>query len=615
MATGNERTSGVDGDRLRSAIEALARIGRCSGASLSPDGQRVAFISDLSGVPQVWIIPTGGGWPEKVTAFDDPVMDVVWSPVGAWLALSVAPGGGMNTQIYTVRPDGSELRLLTAGGRETNWLGPWSHDGRFLGISSNQDDPESMDCYLLDVETGERRRIARNQGVGRIMDLSRDGTWATVQRVVNRSDANVVLVNLATGSEILLTPHEGPGTFEGGTFSPDGRTIYLGSNQDRDLVAFARIDLDEAGTPGPIEVLAARDDAELDGFETTDDARVAALIWNVGGRNELELMELSSGRHMSVTQLPHEVALVHPFSRDGEHLPLSISGSAAPWDLWMLAVQTGQLSQLTRSPHPGVDLTDLVQPELVRFLAHDGVPLTAWLYRPRASGAPGPAVLSFHGGPEAQERPRFSYEYQVLLAQGIAVLAPNVRGSAGFGKAFVNLDNGELRFDAVRDIKACLEYVVSAGVAERGHIGIMGGSYGGYMTMAGLTEYPDDFAAGSNLFGIVNYETFFQQTEPWMAAISKVEYGDPDTEVDLLRRLSPIHRIDRVRAPTLVLHGANDTNVPVVEAEQTVRSLEQRGVPVKYVLFPDEGHGFQKMENRITAAVEIAAWFATYLQE
>ena len=182
-----------------------------------------------------------------------------------------------------------------------------------------------------------------------------------------------------------------------------------------------------------------------------------------------------------------------------------------------------------------------VEPELVRFLAHDGVPLTAWLYRPRAQEAPGPTVLSFHGGPEAQgSGPRFSYEYQVLLVQGIAVLAPNVRGMAGFGKEFVNLDNGELRFNAVRDIKACVEYVVSTGVAERGRIGIMGGSYGGYMTMAGLTDFSDHFAAGANLYGIVNYETFFQQTEPWMAAISKVEYGDPDSEVDLLRRLSPI---------------------------------------------------------------------------
>jgi dipeptidyl aminopeptidase/acylaminoacyl peptidase len=231
----------------------------------------------------------------------------------------------------------------------------------------------------------------------------------------------------------------------------------------------------------------------------------------------------------------------------------------------------------------------------------------------RSFAAPGPLVMSFHGGPEGQERPIFNPTYQALLGQGIAVFAPNVRGSSGFGKTFVNLDNGALRVDGVRDIRACVEHVAATGVADRRRIGIMGGSYGGYMVMAALTEFPDLIAAGANLFGIVNFETFFRHTEPWMAAISKVEYGDPDTQADLLRALSPIHRIDRVRAPTIVLHGANDTNVPLVEAEQVVASLRERGVPVEYVLFPDEGHGFQKTANRVRAAVAIVRWFVEHL--
>ncbi|HZL85929.1 MAG TPA: prolyl oligopeptidase family serine peptidase, partial [Candidatus Krumholzibacteria bacterium] len=203
--------------------------------------------------------------------------------------------------------------------------------------------------------------------------------------------------------------------------------------------------------------------------------------------------------------------------------------------------------------------------------------------------------------------------YQALLARGIAVFAPNVRGSSGFGKRFVNLDNGALRVDGVADIQSSVAHVVSNGVADPKRIGIMGGSYGGYMVMAGLTEYPDLFAAGANLFGVVNFETFFKHTEPWMAAISTIEYGDPATQADLLRRLSPIHRVDRVVAPTLVLHGANDTNVPVVEAEQVVESLRSRGVPVEYVLFPDEGHGWRKTPNRIRSAVAIVRWFSEHL--
>ncbi|MCM2258790.1 MAG: prolyl oligopeptidase family serine peptidase, partial [Vicinamibacteria bacterium] len=292
----------------------------------------------------------------------------------------------------------------------------------------------------------------------------------------------------------------------------------------------------------------------------------------------------------------------------------SLSGAAAPSDVWVLDRASGRFAQLTKSPHPGVDLASLVRPTLERFTAHDGLELTGWLYRPAGASAAGPVVLSYHGGPEGQERPSFRSDYQALVARGIAVFAPNVRGSSGFGKRFVNLDNGALRHDGVRDIEACVKHVIAKDIADPKRIGIMGGSYGGYMVMAGLARWPDTFAAGANLFGVVNFATFFAHTEPWMAAISKVEYGDPDTEAEMLRGLSPIHEVDKVKAPTIVLHGANDTNVPVVEAEQVVDSLKKRGVPVEYILFPDEGHGWRKTPNRIRSTVAIVRWFDQHLR-
>jgi dipeptidyl aminopeptidase/acylaminoacyl peptidase len=301
------------------------------------------------------------------------------------------------------------------------------------------------------------------------------------------------------------------------------------------------------------------------------------------------------------------------FSSDGQTLALTLLGSTAPEDIWTIDTETLVPRQVTHSPHPGVDLINLPKPTLVRFPAHDGLDLTAWLSVPANGDAPYPVVMDFHGGPEGQSRPGFNSDHQALLQQGIAVFVPNVRGSSGFGKRFVNLDNGALRYDAIRDIEACLTYVTEAGIADPDRIGIMGGSYGGYMTMAGLTQYPDRFAAGANLYGVVNFETFFAQTEPWMAAISTIEYGDPVTERDLLRDLSPIHQLDRVTAPTLVIHGANDTNVPVVEAEQVVDGLKARGVPVEYILFPDEGHGFLNEANRIRADVAVVSWFVNHL--
>jgi dipeptidyl aminopeptidase/acylaminoacyl peptidase len=602
-------------DDLTTMVTRLTRVGSCYGPSFSLDGSRLAFVSNLTGRPQVWTVATAGGWPDLVTAFDDPVRAVEWSPDGASLACLVAPGGGMNTQVYLLRPDGTGVRRLTDGGRDNNWLGPWTHDGAALAISSNRRDPNAMDVYLVDAATGAFRLVAQNTGTGRIHDVSRDGRRALVYRMASRSDDDLYLLDLESGTERLLTPHSGPGSFDNARFSPDGATVYLTSNKDRDLAAFARVAIDAAGTPGPIEVVAARDDAELESFEITDDGAIAALLWNVAGRSELDLLDLTGRRPAERVRLPTDLAFDLAFARNGHLLAFTATGATAPRDVWLLDLRYGSLRQATHSPHPGVDLAALVRPELTRFRAHDGLELTAWVYRPPHGTGPFPTVMEFHGGPEGQSRPDFDSLIQAIVAQGIAVFVPNVRGSSGFGKTFVNLDNGPLRYDGIRDIEACLNHAVESGLAAPGRIGIMGGSYGGYMTMAGLTSYPDRFAAGANLFGVVNFETFFAQTEPWMAAISTVEYGDPVTQRDLLRDLSPIHKLDRVTAPTLVLHGANDTNVPVVEAEQVVEGLRGRGVPVEYILFPDEGHGFLNEPNRITSDVAIAKWFTTYLMD
>ena len=601
-------------DELEATIARMAKIGSCTSPSFSSDATRIAFISDLNGIPQVWTVSTEGGWPELVTALDDQIYGVSWSPDGAWLAFTLAPGGGMNQQIYLVRPDGTGLRRLTDGGKENNWRGIWTHDKRSLTMASNRRSAEAMDAYLIDTDSGELRLIAQNNGVGFFTDISRDGRRAVLYRMLNRSDNDLFLIDLVSSRETLLTPHAGPGTFEGGKFSPDGRIIYLSSNKDRELVAFASIKLGEDGQPGPIEIVAERDDAELQEFEISEDGSTAALIWNVAGRNELTFLNLTTFESTAGAVPPTELLGGLSWSKDGRLLAFSASGSTAPLDIWVLDRTSGRMWQVTHSPHAGVNLAELVRPELVQFPAHDGLQLSGWLYRPRGVSAAAPIVLSFHGGPEGQEQPHFSSTYQGLLSQGIAVFAPNVRGSSGFGKTFVNLDNGALRVNAIKDIQACVDYVIQASIADPKRIGIMGGSYGGYMTMAGLSEYPHLFAAGANLFGVVNFETFFAHTEPWMAAISKIEYGNPETEADMLRELSPIHKIDRVQAPTIVLHGANDTNVPVVEAEQVVDNLKRRSIPVEYVLFPDEGHGFSKTPNRIRSTVSIVRWFVEHLK-
>lgn len=601
-------------DDLERTAALMGKIAFSSSPSFSPDGKTIAFVSSLNGIPQVWTMPASGGFPKLITASDDPVGFVSWSPDGKWLAFNIAPGGGFNEQVYVVRPDGSHLRRLTEGGKENNFLGDWTRDGKSIDVSSNRRNPAATDFYLLDVETGRMRMVAESKGTGGIADVNRDGSRAVLFRQVNRGDNNLYLLDIATGKETLLTPHEGPGSFGGGQFTPDGRTIYLASNKDRDLRAFARVKLDEKGQPSPIEVVAAREDGELTTALMSNDGTTIALVWNIAGRSELGFYDLRSNRVSVGPKLPAEIAGGLDFSDDGGRLAMVLSGASAPANIWVLDLKTRQFTRLTDSPHAGVDLSKMVRPELVEYIAHDGLKLSGWLYKPHGVTGAMPIVLSFHGGPEGQERPGFNSTYQALLMRGIAVFAPNVRGSSGFGKKFVNLDNGALRVNGVKDIKASVDFVVKSGIADPKRIGIMGGSYGGYMVMAGLTEYPELFAAGANSFGVTNFETFFKHTQPWMAAISKVEYGDPVTEVEMLRRLSPIHRIDRVRAATLVLHGANDTNVPVIEAEQVVDNLKRRNVPVEYVLFADEGHGWRKVPNRIRAAVSTVRFFETHLK-
>jgi dipeptidyl aminopeptidase/acylaminoacyl peptidase len=627
--TAGASTPAAGGD-LEGEVTRLARIGGCWSPSFSPDALRLAYVSNQSGVPQVWTVAADGVRPEQVTHLDDQVSRVEWSPDGRWLAFSLAPGGGMNSQVYLASPNGGQLSRASEGGKANNLLGGWSHDGRLLLVSSNRADPASLDPFTYEVATGAWRRAAAAGGDGELSDVSRDGRYGLLVRSRQRGDEDVSVVDLQTGREALLTPHPPPATFGAARFSPDGATVYLASNRDRDRVAFARVRLrrgaaGEPPAPAPapgagagagsvaVEVLAARDDAELDDFQVSEDGHAAALLWNAAGRSQLAFLDLDTLAQEPGPALPGEIARDPVFSRNGRLLALALSGSRLPQDVWVVDRASGRLRQITRSAHDGVDLGALVAPELVRFAARDGLELSGWLYRPPGRPAPGPVVLSFHGGPESQERPSFSPLYQALLARGIGVFAPNVRGSAGFGKRFVNLDNGALRRGAVSDIRDAADYLVRQGIADPRRIGIMGGSYGGYMTMAGLTEFPELFAAGADLYGIVNFETFFAHTEPWMAAISKVKYGDPDTQKDLLRALSPIGKLDRVVAPTLVLHGANDTNVPVVEAEQVVAALKRRGVPVQYLLFPDEGHGFRKTANRVRSTVAIVRWFELYL--
>jgi dipeptidyl aminopeptidase/acylaminoacyl peptidase len=593
-------------NKKRDEITAMSNIGACRGGSYLENGKEIIFGSNMSGSPQIWKVPAQGGWPVQLTAFSDPVVGYAAAPKGDLIAFELAPGGGLNTQIYLMKSDGTDVKQITQGGKIGNELNAWSDDGTLLSFTSNEQNDTGVDFFIYDVKKGTYELTVKNKGVGSIDDFSADKQKVLITRLVSRGNMNLYLYDLKTKQEKLLTAHEGPGTFFG-LIAPSGE-VYLGSNKNRDLISFGKV----AGED--ISILSEEKNAELSNVEVDHRGTNAVLLWNASGRNKVTLFDIKAGKVTKELKFPVELVSGISYSPDDKSIVFTGTGSTEPANVWTYTFASGEFKKITDSPHAGVDLTKLIAPELVTFTSFDGLEMSGWLYKPKNATPPYRTVISYHGGPEGQSIPNFSPLAQALVKEGIAYFMPNVRGSSGFGKKFVNLDNGELRFDGVKDIKGVSDFLVSKGIAKKDALGIIGGSYGGYMVMAGVTEYPDMFAAGANLFGIVNFETFFKHTEPWMAAISTIEYGDPATQADLLKKLSPFYKSDVIKTPLLVEHGANDTNVPVIEAEQVVAALKKNNIPVQYTLFPDEGHGWLKTKNRITSNVEIAEWFADRLK-
>ncbi len=592
-------------------ISAIAAMRSASSPAPSPDGRAFAFISNASGIPQVWI-RRGTADPVQITRGTDPVQSVHWSPKGDLLAYDVAPGGGYYVKIHTVRPDGTgDTTVATRDGINVRLFG-WAEDGR-LRAAIAWPDPAAFQAQLIDPSTGKATNVGKPAGSLDFPEVSRDGRFAILEKLVTRGKSNLHLVDLRSGRETLLTPATGLALHTSAGLSPDGRRLWLVQNATQDRLGLATLTIDAAGNATPPQPVATRPDAELDDAVLSRDGQTLALLWNAAGRSELGWLDTASQNRSKGPKLPADV-ISQPVFGNGQQLWFTGTGAAQATNIYTATPRSPEVARLTDSAHDGVDLATLVSPTLVEYKARDGVALSGWLYSPKGATGPQPMVFLYHGGPEGQSRPTLNETTQALVASGISVFAPNVRGSYGYGRAFLALDNGPLRVNGVRDIEDTTNHMVKAGLADPKRLGIMGGSYGGYMVMAGVTEFPKMFAAGANLFGIVNFDTFFKQTQPWMAAISHVEYGDPVKDAAMLKALSPIHKLDRITTPLLVLHGANDTNVPVVEAEQIVASLKARQVPVGYILYPDEGHGWRKMPNRVNSTTEITTFFTERLK-
>jgi dipeptidyl aminopeptidase/acylaminoacyl peptidase len=366
-------------------------------------------------------------------------------------------------------------------------------------------------------------------------------------------------------------------------------------------------------------VIASRRDADLDAFAVC--VTTLAAVWNVGGRSELELIEPDRepcGPVHQPLRPPADVVRSVSFAGDRSWLLVRAEGPARPPHLVRYRLGDAEPSAIPVLPARAFDgFEGLVEPVLLHFEADDGLRLSGWWYEPGGSASPpagpGATVLWLHGGPEAEERPTFAPLLQGLATAGIGVFAPNVRGSSGHGRKFVNADNHERRWAAIHDVAAAARFLVGAGLADPARLGCTGRSYGGYLTLAALVAYPELFRAGVDVCGMSDLETFFANTEPWIAAAATTKYGDPGRDGVLLRELSPLHRIERLVAPLLVVHGGYDTNVPLIEARQVVDALRDRGARPGMLLFPDEGHEIHGIDNRATFVQAVVRWLSGHL--
>jgi acetyl esterase/lipase len=604
----------------------LLSVAASWGAVLSPDGRRVAYLSDRGGQPQAWVQdvlvdPTdradgsydadgaAGAW--AIDLGPDPVVQVRWSGDGEWLSCAVAPDGGVKTHAWAVRPDGTDARKLAGEPGEHVMIGPWSRRGAHLVITEAAQKPDADEmCELVDPVTLTRRPLAQGHMVT-VLDVSLTERFALL-RDGPRGARFCVVLDRAVDEDHQLLPYPGTGSTDAGLLRPppervsvagdDAVVAYLISDAGRARPGLVAVGVRADGQRGPAGALASRDDADLELIAADDAGLLVALVWNVGGRSAVELLDTRTGERSPTAPIPGEVVTSCDVDAVGARLVCTVESPTEPREIWLLDVQADTWTRLTDA-NPGLSdtLPGLVTPSLERFVSHDGLPIDGWLYR-GAGETGGRAMMWFHGGPEAQERPTFSPLFQSIALSGIALFAPNVRGSSGYGRAFVHADDLGKRYSGIDDVAMCARHLVQIGVAQRGRIACAGRSYGGYLTLAALVRYPGMFAAGIDICGMSDLLTFFRDTEPWIAAAAASKYGDPERDAALLADLSPLRRIEHLDAPLLVIHGELDTNVPYTEATQLVAALEKRGKPVELLSFPDEGHEYRRVRSRIAQA-------------
>lgn len=579
------------------------QIGR---ATWSPDGKSVAFTSNMSGRNNLWVVPSEGGWPMQLTISDQRQTAPAWSPDGKWIAYQSDHDGDEQWDIFLVSPKTGKVVNLTQTPEIAEMNPTWSPDGRYLAYEVKPKTSAAFEIDVYDMIMREVKHVTSNTPQDRRNEhpiWSKDGKFiAYTQEQAKGTDSNIFIADVATGTSTLLTPHDGEQLYSANDLSPDGKQLLLTSNAQNGYDNVGLVDI----ATKKISWL-TKDKWEIRGGEFSPSGKQITFTANVDGNEDIYFYDRASGKF---APLPAPKGLNEPFgghsafTADGTRLLYYHNGPTAPGDLWVYHIATGKSQQITHSLVAGIRSEDMVEPYLVHYPSRDGKwTISAFLYVPfnMARNGQNAAIVYIHGGPASQTMDSFNRFIQYAANQGYMVLAPNYRGSTGYGKEFQEANLFDMGGGDLQDVLAGVDWIKQTGHLDPKKIAVMGGSYGGYLSMMAVTKAPDVWAAGVPIVPFVNWFTEIENEDPVLQQSDLATMGDPVKNKALYEERSPINFIDQVKAPLLLLAGGHDPRCPKSETQQVVDAIRKRGGTVDSKVYDNEGHGFARVENQIDA--------------
>jgi dipeptidyl aminopeptidase/acylaminoacyl peptidase len=558
-----------------------------------------------------------GGARRQLTFSAEPVSGGHWQPkLGRYIVFAQDKGGGEFYQYYRLDPDTGRITLLTDG-KSRNGSLRFTRSGSQAAYTSTRRNGRDTDLYVMNpAEPKTDRLLCELSGGGwSASDWSDDEAKLLLHEMISANKSRLWLLDVKTGAKELLTPDEGESVAYGAArFERDGRSIFFTSDKGAEFQQLVQMDLKtRAWRP-----LTAQIPWSVDDFDLSPDGKTLAFITNEDGVGKLHLIDVRSGKAQREPKLPLGIPGAVTWHENGHEIAFNFTSARSPADAYSFDVKSGKLERWTESETGGMPVASFIEPELIKLKSFDGLQVSGFLYRPDPKKFPGkrPVVVNIHGGPEGQSRPLFQGRSNYYLNElGVAIFYPNVRGSEGYGKTFLALDNGFKREDSVRDIATFLDFIARDAALDANRVAVMGGSYGGYMTLACLTHYSDRLCCGIDVVGISNFLTFLKNTQDYRRDLRRVEYGDErdPAMAEFLQRISPLTNVEKIRKPLFVVQGFNDPRVPVTEAEQMVKAVREHGGAAWYLMAKDEGHGFQKKKNADFQFLAMIEFFREHL--